>query len=117
VYSERLLRLFHSRAHAGSLDGATHYGEAGTPGQGPYLRLWLRVEDGTIREARYKTYGCPAIIACGEALCAWAEGRRLAELAAVTEAAVADWVDGVPEEKAHCPRLAAEAGTCLSLAR
>jgi nitrogen fixation NifU-like protein len=107
MYSERLLALFHSRAHAGSLEGATHYGEAGTPGQGPYLRLWLCVEEGRVRQARYRTYGCPAAIACAEALCEWAEGHLPDERLA--EETLAELAGGVPEEKTHCPRLVVDA--------
>jgi nitrogen fixation protein NifU and related proteins len=108
VYSQRLLELFNYPAHAGRLEDATHFGEAGTPGHGPFMRLWLRVEDGIVVKARFKTYGCPAAIACGEAACDWSEGRTLAELAAVTPDQVRAWVDGVPESKTHCPPLAAE---------
>lgn len=111
MYTERLLFFFHSRAHAGTVEGATHAGEAGTPGNGPYLRLWARVEAGIVREARYKTYGCPAAIACGEALCVWAEGRRPDD--PLTAASVTELVGGVPEEKTHCPALAAEAWESL----
>lgn len=109
MYSARLTQLFRNAAHAGRLEDATHYGEAGTPGAGPYIRLWLRVEDGVVREARFKTYGCPASIACAEAACAWSEGQPVATLAGVTPEQVAAWVDGVPEGKEHCPELAASA--------
>ena len=106
MYSERLMELFHSRAHAGRVEDATHYGEAGTPGQGPYTRLWLRVRDGVIEAAGFQTYGCPAIIACMEALCRELVGGGFRE---VTAEQVAEWVGGVPEGKEHCPRLAVEA--------
>src|SRR5438552_2765984 len=103
------MELFRSPTHAGELEGATHQGEAGTRGAGPYLRLRLRVEDGAIQTARFKSYGCPAAIACAEAACAWSEGRALRELRSVTAEQVRDWVDGVPEGKEHCPELAAAA--------
>jgi len=109
VYSERLISLFHSRPHAGKLDDATHYGEAGSPGGGPYLRLWLRVVDGRTEAARFQTYGCPAVIACGEALCATVEGEAVGEIGSLSAAQVTDWVGGVPEGKEHCPPLAAGA--------
>ena len=109
MYSDSLLELFESRAHAGSLPDATHRGEAGAPGQGPYVQLWLRVEDGVIRKARFKTYGCPAAIACAEAACGWSEGKALAELARVSADEIAASVAGVPEGKEHCPELAATA--------
>jgi len=110
MYSERLRELFHRRAHAGRLESATHYGEAGTPGQGPYVRLWLRGDAGVVRAARYQTYGCPAVIACSEALCEALEGRPFADAAGVTPEQLAARVGGVPEGKEHCPQLAASAG-------
>jgi nitrogen fixation NifU-like protein len=109
MYSERLMALFHTAAHGGELAGETHRGRAGTLGQGPCIQLMLRVEEGRVREARYKTYGCPAAIACAEAACAWSEGRSLTELPEVTTADVTAWVDSVPEGKEHCPALAAAA--------
>lgn len=109
MYSERLLELFRNAAHGGGLEGATHQGEAGTPGHGPYIRLWLRVEDGVVREARFKTYGCPACIACAEALCALVEGRQVSQVGEITPEVIAEAVGGVPEEKSHCPQLAVQA--------
>jgi nitrogen fixation protein NifU and related proteins len=109
VYSERLLDLFHSHTHAGRLEDATHCGEAGTPGHGPSLRLWLRVQGETVVAARFMAYGCPAALACGEALCALVEGRRFDEVGTITAEAVVEAVGGVPEGKEHCPPLAARA--------
>jgi NifU-like protein involved in Fe-S cluster formation len=67
------------------------------------------VEDGIVTTARFKTYGCPAAIACGEALCELVEGRPLAAIEPVTAELLATCVGGVPEEKSHCPPLAAQA--------
>jgi NifU-like protein involved in Fe-S cluster formation len=71
------------------------------------MRLWLRVEDEVVITARYKTYGCPAAIACAEATSAWSEGRALTDLSSVSVGQVTEWVGGVPEGKEHCPALAA----------
>lgn len=109
MYSARLMELFHSRVHAGDLGEATHEAQAGVLGAGPYMRLRFRAENGTIRAARFKTYGCPAAIGCAEAACAWSEGRALSELQHVSAEQVRGWVDGVPEGKEHCPALAAAA--------
>ncbi len=110
MYSERLMSLFRSQAHAGELESATHRGQAGEPGMGPWLTLALRLEGERVVEARYATYGCPAAAACGEALCALSEGRELAALqAAVSAETLRQMGGGVPEGKEHCPELAAEA--------
>lgn len=109
MYSDQLRELFHSRAHAGKLEDATHYGEAGTPGHGPYMQLWLRVVEGVVVTARFKSFGCPAALACGEAVAAWCEGKAMGMLAGVTGTDVTGWVGGVPEGKEHCPELGARA--------
>ncbi len=104
------MALFRSQAHAGEVGGATHGGQAGVPGMGPWLTLRFRVEDGMVRRAGFTTYGCPVIMACGEAVCALSEGRQLAALQAlVTAEVVCKSVGGVPEGKEHCPQLAARA--------
>lgn len=109
TYSELTMRYFNSRKHGGKLPEATHVGEAGSRGGGPWIRLAVQARHEVVTTARWMSYGCPAAIACSEAVCDWAEGRRLAELPSVTEAMVADWVGGLPEGKEHCSRLAAEA--------
>jgi nitrogen fixation NifU-like protein len=109
MYSERLTALFHVAAHAGTAAGETHRGVGGTTGGGPYVVFSLRVEEGIVREARFRTYGCPAMIGCSEAACAWSEGQPLSELLQVTAAAVTCWVEGVPAGKDHCPELTAQA--------
>ena len=109
VYSNQLLALFRGATHGGSLPDATHQGTAGTPGAGPCIQLWLRVQDGVVEAARFKAWGCPAAIACSEATARWCEGQALAALASVTLQQVLDWVGGVPEGKEHCPALAASA--------
>jgi nitrogen fixation NifU-like protein len=109
VYSETLMRWFRSQAHAGEMEAATHCGQAGAPGLGPYLRIWLKVEAGIVRSARFATYGCPTAIACGEAICTVSEGRELERVQSMTSLDVTHLVGGVPEGKEHCPALAAEA--------
>lgn len=109
MYSERLQELFRTADHAGPLEDATHYGAAGVPGQGPCVQIWLRAAKERVEAARWKAWGCPAAIACSEAVCRWSEGRSLAEAAAVTPGQVAAWVGPLPEGKEHCPELAAGA--------
>ncbi len=110
MVSDRLMELFRSATHHGTLESATHTGRAGVPGHGPHVGLQLRVEEGTVRAARFECHGCPAAIACGEALCRVAERRALAALQKhVTAEMIRRMVGGVPEGKEHCPELAAGA--------
>jgi NifU-like protein involved in Fe-S cluster formation len=113
VYSERLRSLFHSREHAGSLPSATHFGEGGTRGQGPDIQLWVRCAEGRVEEARFRTFGCPAAVACAEAACRLGEGRTLSETTSLTAAEIAAEAGGAPQGKDHWPQLAAQAAAFL----
>lgn len=113
MYSVRLTELFHARAHGGDLPAPTHFGQAGRPGGGPWVQLNLQVNSGRVDAARWRTFGCPAAIACVEALCRWSEGRSLCDVQSVSAEQVVQWVDGVPEGKEHCPALAAQAARSL----
>ena len=114
MYSERLQSLFHSREHAGSLPDATHFGEGGVRGQGPYIQLWVRLRGDEVEQARFRTFGCPAAIACAEAACRLGEGRSLVEVRALTAAEIEAEAGGVPQGKEHCPALAVQALSSLS---
>ena len=91
---------------AGTWDGVTHEGCAGTPGEGPHLRLWLQVEGDTIVRAGYHTYGCPAALASGEMLCLLLRGRTTAWAQGLTAENLTRALGGLPEGKEHCPQLA-----------
>jgi NifU-like protein involved in Fe-S cluster formation len=87
----------------------THQGIAGEPGCGPYIILTMRVEQDIVHEARYRTYGCPVMMACGEVACLRSEGEPLERLRHATGDHLQRWVGGVPEGKEHCLELVAEA--------
>lgn len=74
-YSKQLLAFFHSRVHAGRLEGAIHYGEAGTPGAGPYLRSWLRVSDDLVQAARWDNIKGVGRLRCLSRRSSFIEGR------------------------------------------
>jgi nitrogen fixation NifU-like protein len=113
MYSERLREFFHHRPHAGALPEATHFGIGGVRGQGPYIELRLRCEGDHVQEARFRTFGCPAAVACAEAVCRLAEGGSLADARTLAASRISEEVGGVPEGKEHCPQLAAQAASSL----
>ncbi len=93
----------------GPLDGATHEGLSGVPGDGPYVRLRLIVRDGRIERAGFETYGCPAAIASGSLLVALATGREVAKIRLLTPEDLLRLLGGLPEGKEHCAQFAVEA--------
>jgi NifU-like protein involved in Fe-S cluster formation len=109
MYSAIVSEHFHQPRRVGPLEGATHVGTAGVVGEGPYLVLWLRVEGERVLEAAYQTFGCPAAIASGSIIAELVEGRSVLEALSVSEENIVKSLEGLPEGKEHCPRLAVQA--------
>ena len=55
-------------------------GQAGMPGEGPHMIVWLAIAGDRVVSARYDTYGCPSSLKCGEFVTSWAVGRQLETL-------------------------------------
>ena len=85
-------------------------GHAGNPpGQGPFLRVRIRVEGGVILEAGYETYQCPACHQCGKAVCEMVTGKSVVEAQAISWADVVEKVGPLPRSRKQCHGLAAVA--------
>jgi len=95
--------------HLGPLDGATHYGVAGVPGDGPYFQLWLIVRDGQILRVSYKTPGCPSSRAVGGGLSQLIQGRVLNAALTLNAKDLRAVIGALPEGKDVNFTLAAEA--------
>ena len=108
AYSERFLDHLARPRGQGTLDGATHRGEAEDPACGDRLSLDLRVEGGVVRETRFRVLGCPGAIAAGSALATLLPGRP-ASAGAVPAADLEAELGGVPSAKRHALSLAAAA--------
>mgnify|MGYP001302381999 CR=1 FL=1 len=108
-YADALLDHFYNPRNAFRMQDPTLVGAAGTPGRGPFLVLYLRVEGERISAASFQTYGCAPAIASGSLLADRLPGSTRAEAASWTAEAIAAALGGVPEVKRHCPALAAEA--------
>jgi nitrogen fixation NifU-like protein len=95
--------------NVGPLETATHEGVAGVVGDGPYMVLWFEVEDGQIRRAAYKTYGCPSAVACGSITAQALTGRTVEQALRLTAQDILRLLGGLPEGREHCAVLAQEA--------
>src|SRR5688572_27638862 len=93
----------------GPLEGATHQGVAGIPGEGPYMILTLSIEGDMIIDAAYQTYGCPAAMASGSITASILKGRTVQQALTVTAKDIDLLLGGLPEGKGHCADLAVTA--------
>ncbi len=105
-YSETVLDHFQHPRNLGDLERPDAVAEVENPACGDRTRLAVRVTDGTIAEARFRTEGCPAAIAASSMLTEMIVGKTLDEAAAIRDTDVASALGGLPRNKVHCSVLA-----------
>jgi nitrogen fixation NifU-like protein len=105
-FSETLTEHVMAPRNSGVLQNPDLTGHAGTPGRGPFMVLFLKLERDRIVAAKYHTYGCGPTIASGSMLTEMIVGRTIAECRALTVEHLIEALDGVPPDKLHCPALA-----------
>jgi nitrogen fixation NifU-like protein len=80
----------------------------GAPACGDVMKLQIRVENGIIRDARFKTYGCGSAIASSSLVTEWVKGKTLEQAGSIKNAEIAEEL-ALPPVKIHCSILAEDA--------
>jgi nitrogen fixation protein NifU and related proteins len=114
MFGDALLDHFQNPRNAGDLPDATATVEVTNPVCGDVLRLAVRVENGRIAAARFKTQGCVASIASSSALTELLIGKSAAEAQRITPQQIADTLGGLPPATFHAAQLCADAVTALA---
>ncbi len=109
MYSEKVMEHFNHPRNVGVLEDANGIGTVGNAKCGDIMRMYLRVEDGVIRDVRFKTFGCGAAIATSSMATEMVKGKTVEEALKLSNKAVAEALDGLPPQKMHCSVLAEEA--------
>ena len=94
-YNSQVREFFANPVHCGDLHGAT---SAAVEGLGVRLCLAATTADNSIRNLRFRAFGCPHVIAAAEAFCASYEGRAIKDLRAFTAAVLMQSL-AIPVEK------------------
>jgi nitrogen fixation NifU-like protein len=108
-YSATLLDHYRHPRNVGDIAGSPAVAQVGDPAHGAVLRLGLRIENGRVIEARFKSFGCTAAIAAGSMTTLMVAGKSLSEAERITNQDVADALGGMPDSKRHCSVLAEQA--------
>ena len=111
AYSEKVLDHYENPRNVGSFDKndtdvAT--GMVGAPACGDVMKLQIKVQDGIITDAKFKTYGCGSAIASSSLVTEWVKGKTLNEAATIKNTEIAQEL-ALPPVKIHCSILAEDA--------
>ncbi|UWG95763.1 Fe-S cluster assembly scaffold protein NifU [Dehalobacter sp. DCM] len=109
MYSEKVIDHFTNPRNVGEIENADGIGQVGNAKCGDIMRISLVVEEDVIKDIKFKTFGCGAAVATSSMVTEMVKGKTLDEALQVTNAAVAEALDGLPETKLHCSNLAADA--------
>lgn len=109
MYSDKVIDHFTNPRNVGEIENADGIGEKVSSSCGDRMKVFLKVEEGIIRDIKFQTYGCGAAIASSSMMTELVIGKTLDEALTLTNDAVAEALDGLPEPKLHCSNLAADA--------
>lgn len=111
AYSEKVIDHYENPRNVGALDAQDKEigtGMVGAPACGDVMRLQLKVKDGVIEDAKFKTYGCGSAIASSSLVTEWVKGKTLDEAQAIKNMDIAEEL-ALPPVKIHCSVLAEDA--------
>ena len=111
AYSEKVIDHYENPRNVGKMDvGDVNVGTGmvGAPACGDVMKLQIRVQDGIIQDAKFKTYGCGSAIASSSLLTEWVKGKTLEQAGAIKNTQIAEEL-ALPPVKIHCSILAEDA--------
>jgi len=108
-YSAKVMEHYQNPRNVGEIENPSGVGTVGNPACGDVMKLTIKVENGRIVDAKFKTFGCGAAIATSSMVTELVKGRTIEEALKITNKTVAEALDGLPKIKMHCSLLAEDA--------
>ena len=109
LYSEVVMDHFTHPRNVGVIENADGVGEVGNAKCGDIMKIYLKIENDTIVDVKFETFGCGSAIASSSMATEMIMGKSIHEALELTNKAVAEALDGLPAHKMHCSVLAEEA--------
>ena len=109
LYSEKVMDHFRNPRNVGVIEDANAIGEVGNAKCGDIMKMYLKIEDGIVVDVKFETFGCGSAIASSSMATELIMGQPVSEVRKLTNKAVAEALDGLPDYKMHCSVLAEEA--------
>ena len=111
AYSNKVIDHYENPRNVGSFekgDEDVGTGMVGAPACGDVMKLQIKVQDGIITDAKFKTYGCGSAIASSSLVTEWVKGKTLDEAGSIKNSEIAEEL-ALPPVKIHCSILAEDA--------
>lgn len=109
MYTEQVMDHFMNPRNVGEIEDASGVGTVGNAKCGDIMKVYLEIEDGIIKDAKFKTFGCGAAIATSSMATELIMGKTIEEALLITNKEVMNALGGLPPVKVHCSLLAEEA--------
>lgn len=109
LYNSTVMDHFMNPRNMGDIKDADGVGEVGAAACGDIMKISLKIRDGKIEDARFKTFGCGSAIASSSMATELIKGRTVGEALSFSNQEVVDALGGLPPVKIHCSVLAEEA--------
>ncbi len=109
IYSDKVMDHFNHPRNVGKIEDADGIGTVGNPVCGDIMKMYLKIRDEVITDVKFKTFGCGSAIATSSMATEMIKGKTIQDALTLTNAAVAEALDGLPAHKMHCSVLAEEA--------
>ena len=110
LYSDKVMDHFRNPRNVGVIEDADGVGEVGNAKCGDIMKMYLKIsDDDVIEDVKFETFGCGSAIASSSMATELIKGQPVEKAMELTNAAVAEALDGLPAYKMHCSVLAEEA--------
>lgn len=109
MYSEKVMDHFSNPRNVGIIENPDGYGKVGSPACGDVMEIFLKIENDTIQDVKFRTFGCASAIATSSISTEMIMGKKVEDALELTNKAVMNALDGLPPAKIHCSVLAEEA--------
>ena len=109
LYSEKVMDHFRNPRNVGVIENADGVGEVGNAKCGDIMKMYLKIDNDVVTDVKFETFGCGSAIASSSMATELIKGKPVAEAMQLTNKAVAEALDGLPDYKMHCSVLAEEA--------
>jgi len=108
-YNEKVIEHFANPRNVGTIEDADGIGDVGNTTCGDKMQVFLKIEEGIIVDAKFRTFGCAAAIATSSVATEMVIGKTIQEAMEITDKRVVEALGGLPKAKVHCSCLAEEA--------